>query len=63
LSPFDDDKTQLTQMEPISIDQFTINEHNLSDGDFDRLLLSGRFHEWKAYATSNAPSLDERNLQ
>src|SRR5450759_5876382 len=34
--------TQLTQADSMNIDQFTINESNFSDGDFDRLLLSGQ---------------------
>ena len=61
--PFTETQYEFTEVDSTPIENFTINEHNLSDGDFDKLLFSGRFTEWKAYAELNAPSVDERNLQ
>jgi hypothetical protein len=61
--PMSEYDNELTQASSIPLEHFTINEHNLSDGDFDKLLLSGRFHEWKSYAALNASSIDEQNLQ
>jgi hypothetical protein len=52
-----------TQIDSTPIDHFTINEYNLSDGEFDRLLLSGRFNEWKEYALANQPTIHEQNMQ
>jgi hypothetical protein len=44
------------------IDSFTVNESNLSDNDFDLLMLTGRFQEWKDYAAAHQISHDEANL-
>lgn len=61
--PLTQTQYDFTQVDSTPIENFSINEHNLSDGDFDILLLSGRFIEWKAYAQLNAPTVDDQNLQ
>lgn len=51
-----------TLLDTTPIEHFTINEHNLSDGEFEQLIRSNRWNEWKQHALDNQPSLDERKL-
>lgn len=53
----------MNHFQSIPIENFTINEYNLSDGEFDNLIFAGRWNEWKEHARANAPTADEQNLQ
>ena len=51
-----------TPIVELSIEYFTKNEANLTDQDFDMLLASGRWGEYKAYVEANRPTIDDSNL-